>query len=175
MNQPPQATDNDTSRDVTSTPAASGQSKIDQTQYDLLVRQYGDAMQRIGQLETELNHLRKLPQGTTPGEPAEARDGVSSELTGDSTELDAGSSTGSGPRVNVGIGNTDGRSNHSSLEGSTEISQLRVQLVSLAGQLARTEGELGQLKGTGTPHRRRSRSRHNNTPKWKFWARKSRG
>ena len=88
MNQPPQATDNDTSRDVTSAPAASGESEIDQTQYDLLVRQYGDAMQRIGRLEAELDHLRKFPQGTTLGEPAEARGDVSSELTDDSTEVD---------------------------------------------------------------------------------------
>ena len=43
----------------------------DQAEYDALVRKYGEAMLRIGQLESQVNSLTsRLDDRSTPGPPA---------------------------------------------------------------------------------------------------------
>ncbi len=173
MKQPQPAAGQGSSVDASAEPQASDQSNVDRSQYDLLVRQYGEAMQRIGQLEAELDRLTSTPgdavhNPATNGSSGSPGAGESSGPTDETAPLTIASSLGATSTSHAGPDEV-GTTSPSELEGQNAIAQLRVQLVSLAGQLASTKEELGQLKGTH--QRSRSRSRRHRTPKWKFWGR----
>ena len=114
-------------------------------EYNALLMQYGEAMARIGQLEAEVEALsRQLQQGGATRHTDQAtRD---SEDEGPPGERPA-------------------------TERVEELSQFRIQVASLANELARAEGELSELRGRRA--RRRGR-RGENRPRWMFWRRRRR-
>ncbi len=77
--------------------------------------------------------------------------------------------TGYDSRFGTGVASSRGRSNLKQSDPNT--AQLRLQINSLASQLARTEEQLSEINGT--PVRRRGRS-NRSTSRWKFWGRSSR-
>jgi hypothetical protein len=104
-------------------------------EYDTLLSRYAEEMQRIGQLEAQVESLNQRL--------------VSLPDAHESSPIE----TGPPPPL-----------------GHDETSQLRIQITTLAGQLARTQEQLAEIRGTRV-RRRRSRDR---PPGWKFWRRSNR-
>ena len=101
-----------------------------QPDYDDLLRQYGEAMLRIGQLEAQVERLTGEPQGRTgPTTPHVADEGGARSDPADLAQDE-----------------------HPT---NAEMGQLRLQVASLANQLSQTEEKLQQAEG----HRARRRHR----------------
>ena len=128
--------------------------------YAALLQQYGEAMLRIGQLEAQVGHLTKRLQGgveqgsdASGQAPVQESPGVRQlaekvealqKLVVDSSEKTPGSSA-------------------DSQRHEDEIRQLRVQINSLASQLALAQGQLSEVRA----HRPRHRShRDKSGSKW---------
>ena len=116
--------------------------------YDILLRQYGEAMLRIGQLEAQVGSLTaRLKEAGGDAERTE-------DPAPKSQSLEVAEST-----------TKDSKEDRSSeRQRDAEIAQLRLQEVSLRSQLAQTEQ---QVKGERGRRKRRSKSEHR--PKWMFW------
>ncbi|MCH8207104.1 MAG: hypothetical protein IH956_08875 [Chloroflexi bacterium] len=140
--------------------------------YSTLLRRYGEAMVRMGELQDEVNRLKRLAGDPAP-EPADTtRVGGQGQPGIEDLEKrlsvlerrvsrDARSTT-SGTRVD---GNPGG-------DEPDDAGQLRLQLVSLANQLSRAQRELEQAGQEKGRTRRRSRSRSGSGQRrrwWSFW------
>ena len=118
--------------------------------YDVLLRQYGEAMLRIGQLEAQVGSLTaRLKEA-----------GGDAEWTEDSApksqSLEVAESTATDSKEDIS----------SERQRDAEIAQLRLQEGSLRFQLAQSEQ---QVKGERGRRKRRTKSDH--WPKWMFWRR----
>jgi hypothetical protein len=109
--------------------------------YELLLRQYGEAMLRIGTLEAQVERLTLQLQDSTEG-----------QHSGDRPQPDA-------PETGVTKGPPA-----PAQPDNDELRQVRVQLTAMAGRLARTEDELEKAMGS-RPRRRRGSGGHR--PWWK--------
>ncbi|MCI0440106.1 MAG: hypothetical protein L0177_13395 [Chloroflexi bacterium] len=124
----------------------------DAATYDSLVRRYGEAMFRIGELEDEVASLRRAAarrasensQQVTPPELAKLLNRID-QLEG---QLAAERS---------GQGKDD-----------SEVSHLRLQIAGLASQLAQAQDELKKYRG------RVHRKHQKRGSRWKFWEKKRR-
>ncbi len=126
---------------------------VDAETYDSLVRRYGEAMFRIGELEDEVASLRR----------AAARRASENSQQGASPEL---------AKLLHRIEQLEGqlaseRSGKGKDEG--EVSHLRLQVAGLASKLAQAEDELKKYRG------RVQRRHQKRGSKWKFWGKKRRG
>ena len=137
----------------------------DSDAYSSLLRQYGEAMFRIGQLEARIERLTGDPAERAPDEqgPPSQVQNVSDEV-----EDPEHPSMDHEPEGVMEPPSPVGASSDSDKE-SAEIAQLRLQLYTLANQLAQAQEELDRVQGKVARHRshRRNRSRS----RWKFWRR----
>ncbi len=126
-------------------------------EYNALLIQYGEAMARIGQLEAEVEALsRRLEEGGATRDTEDASDPAAAE---DQTTRD---SEDEGP--------PDERPQPAT-KRAEDLSQFRLQVASLANELARAEGELNEVRGQRAKRRGR---RGENRPGWMFWRRRRR-
>ena len=130
--------------------------------YAALLRQYGEVMLKIGQLEAQVHHLTQQLQGITEREsrsdglvrdPSEIKDIAGKvealeKLVVDSSKKTRESET-DGSQSDVSRAE-DARQR----QQADEIRQLKVRISSMASQLANTEGQLAEL-GQGRVRRRR--------------------
>ena len=114
--------------------------------YDLLLRQYGEAMLRIGRLEAQVERLT-----------LQLQDDTEDQHSGDGPQPDA-------PETGVTKGPPA-----PAQPDNDELRQVRVQLTAMAGRLARTEEELEKARGSRPRRRRGSGGRR---PWWKKAARR---
>ena len=162
--------------------ATSGQEqtglKPDSRYYDAIISRYGEAMLRIGQLESQLDghgSRREDEDALVDGNSEAPRRRHSPDYRGllkriEALERPMGTSTGDDPgRESVGLGD-EHQTNDTSppRKRRDEAAYLRLQIAGLNTKLTQTELELRELKATRS--RRRSRSdREPDNPKWKFW------
>ena len=132
----------------------------DTNDYAGLLQRYGEAMLRVGRLESGAGQSNESTgwQGAA-GEPTYLSDQIGRI---EMMERDVGISPLSEEPKNSARGRN--RSSGVAPEDG-EVAQLRLQVLSLASQLARTEE---QLKG-GSQGRRRGRRSSHSPPKWQFW------
>ena len=111
-----------------------------------LVRHYGEAMLRVGQLEAQVERLTEQLRGTAM--PEEPRNLASLAAKAEPLQdLGAGSTEAPSAAPSNG-GSTPDESGNAVEDGrEDELRQLRVQISNLSGQLARTTDELDHLKG----------------------------
>ena len=149
-------------------------------EHDAILRRYGEAMLRIGQLESQVDGrgLQRPEEAIHTGGDSEAPlrqrsleyrsllariEALESSVgisPGDEPERRSGGPTDQGPPVD-----TPAQGPH-----SDQAANLRVQISGLNAKLAQTEAELKELRAPRT--RRRSRSeRDRPKSKWKFWGR----
>ena len=150
--------------------------------YASLLRQYGEAMLRIGRLESQIGvHSAGSSEGgsgeaSTGGHAHQTRIPELESLLARVTELEkrvgGPSGTGSESKGAESTSETPTPDRGMNSGRDAEISQLRLQVSSLANQLARAEQEPTGVQESGA--RRRSRDRHDRHPKWQFWRRSSR-
>ena len=136
--------------------------------YDAVIRLYGEAMLRIGELEARLIGVERRG-GAESGVQGASSFNVA-ELAEKVEALERRSGTSADTETSDPAGDTKPISAEDEAplrELEEEISQLRLQLNSLTGQLAQTQEQLRSAQGTRA--RRRSRSRRDSPPKWKFW------
>ncbi len=111
-------------------------------EYDLLLRRYGEAMARIGELEAQLQRLGEDGRGTAGSVDAAVP----------VTELEPKAQAGTGCEL---------------LEPrDRELSRLGLQVTSLSNQLAQAERQVQEAQSN---RRRSGRRRHRS--RWKFWRR----
>ena len=115
-------------------------------EYDLLLRRYGEAMLRIGELEARLREQGE--SGLAEEAPAEPNPKAAAEPAAAPTE---------GPRQDL------------KEQKDRQMSQLRFQVTSLSTQLAEAQQRVQELQKS-TRQRRRSSRRHQRS-RWKFWRR----
>ena len=168
------------------TPLAEGRTTRDRDAddpvgYDALVRRYGDAMLRIGQLEVEVDRLARRFQETVT-------DGVGPIGTGhheqmpdikpiltriealeqrnllariEEMEYRLGSSWARDSAEDSPAASEDGEAPAG--QRDAEVSQFRLHIAGLSSQLKRTEDQLRDLQRSNGRHRSRNKS------KWKLW------
>jgi uncharacterized protein with von Willebrand factor type A (vWA) domain len=128
---------------------ARNESSPESTEYSLLLRQFGEAMARIGRLEAQVERLalqlRDGPETQTNEESPEAAVGLQPE------ETDAGTVESGAP------------------SGNGDVGQLRMQLSATANELAQTRDELEKALGSRSSGRRR---RGHHRPWWEKAARR---
>ena len=143
--------------------------------YESLLQRYGDAMLRIGHLESRLDQLTPKLQASAavplasrassdmadaPYEPAHLADLV------DRIELiERDMSIEPMTRSDSGAKGGDTGPNQPPRRDDEEVAQLRLQVLNLASQLSRTEKQIKDSQSG----RRRPRSRSGRPPKWQFW------
>ena len=120
-------------------------------EYEVLLRQYGEAMQRTGQLEAQVDSLTfRLKEDGPDAERAE-------EPAPKAQSIGMAGGTATASKEDQSLVQ----------QRDMEIDQLRLQVVSLASQLAQSEAQVKRVEGGRL--RRRSKSGHR--PKWMFWRR----
>ncbi len=136
--------------------------------YNALLKQYGEAMIRIGQLELQLDHLtRQTP--VSAGQPSAARARVAVEESSDIQALNA--RIESLQALITSIPQQNNATPAPTSAETEELRQMRLQMNNLSSQLQQTEQQLSSVQGgTHTRHTRR-RGEHNR-PLWKKVARK---
>ena len=166
--------------------SAAGQSRqreASSLEYDILVRRYQEAVVRICELEAQIDRLEsRLREGRIgdPANPEAAPRGQASGAAGLVARIEAleskVSGSASGERPPSAVGDADrastSRSAPSSGQRSDEMTQLRLQVANLAGQLARAEEQLNDVKQTRVRRRRSSKSHRSRW--WRFWQRSRR-
>jgi DNA repair exonuclease SbcCD ATPase subunit len=111
-------------------------------EYDLLLRRYGEAMARIGELEAQVQRL-----GDEKRNVAESDDAAASV-----TELRPDGNAGPGSELLE--------------QRDRELAKLRSQVTSLSNQLAQAQRQVHEAQS----NRRRS-GRRRQRSRWKFWRR----
>ena len=134
--------------------------------YDAVIRLYGEAMMRIGELEAQMFGVERR---VTESENRGASSSDFAELAEKVEALERRWGTSAGTETSEHASDTrpiSAEDDNLLREREEEISQLRLQVNSLTGQLAQTQEQLKSSQGTRA--RRRSR-RRDSPPKWKFW------
>ncbi len=131
-----------------------------QLSYDDLIRLYGEAMIRVGELEAKIADLNRQRQGDLPGPENQG----TSASTSDELQALADKIDTFGRRMaDPGDSGAEPGS-----QPSEEFSELRLQITSMSGQLAVAQSELAKLRG----NRRRRSHRDHSVPWWKALGRR---
>ncbi|MBM3933874.1 MAG: hypothetical protein FJ319_06160 [SAR202 cluster bacterium] len=136
--------------------------------YNALLKQYGEAMIRIGQLESRVEQLRRQTgAGAGPSAtPSRGPSGESPEVAALNAKIESLQATMAAmnqPRPSAPAQAAPGE--------SEELRQMRLQMNNLANHLQMTEQQLASAAGGSHTRHHRRRGEHNR-PMWKKFARK---